>query len=437
MSLKVFRDAVHGDMEFSPADMTVLDTPEIQRMRGIRQLGTAHLVYPSANHTRFDHTLGTSHMAKRTLNAIEANSDFRFGEEERRLVSLSALCHDVTHIPFGHTIEDERRLFPRHDTPQRIRSVVGRGELGKTLRQLGCEKEILALLGARRLFGDLKPYLRELISGTICADLLDYLARDSLFCGLAQRYDARIFRYFRIVDDHLVLTTSKDGLLREDALSEVIALLRLRYTLSERVYFHHAKVSSGAMVSKLVEIGLRHGLTLDDLFWQRDDSLLPMLRQRFGHDDELDRVATRLERRRLYKRCFVLTRRIGAERQQRLIEQFHEDHRRRQEAERLLEDAAGLESGDAIVYCPAAGMALKEADIPVLVDTHTVVELSSLRLPEIDVLLDKHRDLWKFYVFVAPERLDRLDRVAHAAEEFFGFQNELGGLRSGQTFFQF
>ncbi|MEQ8767262.1 MAG: HD domain-containing protein [Planctomycetota bacterium] len=437
MSPKVIRDAVHGDMELGDADLAVLDTPEVQRMRGIRQLGTARLIYPSANHTRFDHSLGTAHLARKILASIEANSDTRFEEEEHRLATLAGLCHDVTHIPYGHTIEDERRLFERHDTPERIEAVVGHGELGKTLRQLGCLKEILAILGARKKSTAVRPFLKELICGTICADLLDYLARDSLFCGLAQRYDERIFRYFRIQDDHLVLTTSKDGLLREDALSEIIALLRLRYTLSERVYFHHAKVSSGAMVSKLVEIGLRHGLVLEDLFWQMDDSLLPMLRSRFGRDPELDRVALRVERRRLYKRCFVLTRRIGPEQQARLIEQFHRDHAQRGSAERSLEKATGLDSGDVIVYCPSAGMALKEADIPVLVDSDQVVELSALRLPEIDVLLDKHRDLWKFYVFLAPDRVDRLDKLSRAAEEYFGFQNELGGLRSGQKFFRF
>ena len=122
----VIRDAVWGDVELDPLLNEVLGTREIQRLRGIRQLGTAHLVYPSANHTRFEHVLGTCHVAGRMLDTLGV------GEGElRRAVLAAALVHDVGHVPFGHTFEDERRIFPRHDGPERTRHFLGEGsELG-------------------------------------------------------------------------------------------------------------------------------------------------------------------------------------------------------------------------------------------------------------------------------------------------------------------
>src|SRR5213082_944631 len=110
---KLIRDAVHGDIEMSALEVELMDTPEFQRLRGIKQLGTAYLVFPSAVHTRFEHSLGTSWMANRVLDAVR-----RFqavSAEEESLIRVSALLHDLTHIPFGHTLEDERRVLPRHD----------------------------------------------------------------------------------------------------------------------------------------------------------------------------------------------------------------------------------------------------------------------------------------------------------------------------------
>ena len=133
MTEKIVRDAVHGDMLFSTEiEIPVMDTPPMQRLRGIKQLGTASLVYPTAIHTRFDHSLGTCWIARRMLDHLEATG-VAIDRREREVVRLAALVHDVTHIPFGHTFEDERRLFDRHDHPDRTRRFLTRGTLGRAL----------------------------------------------------------------------------------------------------------------------------------------------------------------------------------------------------------------------------------------------------------------------------------------------------------------
>src|SRR5262252_10163239 len=100
---KLIRDAVHGDIEMGPLEVELMDTSEFQRLRGIKQLGTAYLVFPSALHTRFEHSLGTSWMAYRMLNAVRRTTDIATDDET--LIRVSALLHDLTHIPFGHTLE--------------------------------------------------------------------------------------------------------------------------------------------------------------------------------------------------------------------------------------------------------------------------------------------------------------------------------------------
>ena len=129
----VMRDPVHGDIYLTHEELRVLDTPEMQRMRGIKQLGPAYLVFPGALHTRFDHSIGTVHVAQRMIDAINRSFDIdpargiAIGEEEARVVRMAGLLHDVTHIPFGHNIEDQDALFERHDSAYRYERLFARG----------------------------------------------------------------------------------------------------------------------------------------------------------------------------------------------------------------------------------------------------------------------------------------------------------------------
>ncbi|MBM3462993.1 MAG: HD domain-containing protein [Armatimonadetes bacterium] len=405
-------------------EIPLIDTPEFQRLRGIKQLGTASLVYPSAVHTRFEHSLGTCWLARRMVDDLGG-----FSEEQRRAIFAAALLHDVSHIPFGHTFEDERHIFERHDVPERQRAFLRRGALGKALERLG-------LLGpvSDILCGDGPPAARDIVSGTICADLLDYLARDSYFCGLRGGYDERLFRYFRMDAQGLYLEAQKAGIIRADAVSEVVNLLRQRYFLSERVYYHHAKTASGAMISRAVECAVNQGLLLDTLNGLTDDRLLMLLEEKYGKDPVIGRLLAHFASHRLYKRAYVLTRRAGEERLKDLVATYHYNRAAREEAEQALTRRLKLKEGELIVYCPSDRMALKEARVRVRVDSGPPRSLDALNVPEIDVLLDKHRDLWRFYVFLAPGHEDRMRKVGAACEAWFQAPNHLPALQSGQLF---
>src|SRR5215470_13154103 len=133
---KLIRDAVHGDIEMSSLEVELMDTPEFQRLRGIKQLGTAYLVFPSAVHTRFEHSLGTSWMAHRILQSVRRNC--AIPEDDIRLIRVASLLHDITHIPFGHTLEDERRVLPRHDKDEaRVEYFLKNSAVGRILGREG------------------------------------------------------------------------------------------------------------------------------------------------------------------------------------------------------------------------------------------------------------------------------------------------------------
>lgn len=416
----IIRDPVHGDIALSALEAAVLDTAEVQRLRGIKQLGTASLVYPGAVHTRFDHSLGTAEMAHRIVAALRRDG-VDVTRELEDLIGAGALLHDVTHVPFGHTLEDERRLFPRHDKGTRLARYL-EGGLGSALDRLGIRSAIGGLLDTGA--AGVPAWAREMISSTVDADLLDYLRRDAHFTGLAQAYDDRIFQYFTVAGGHLALRMVRHGLDRPDARSEAIQLLRMRYFLTERVYYHHTKVIAGAMVSKAVEMALDSGaLEEGDLLRLDDCSLLERL-ARTGVPAIAGLVA-RIERRALFKRGYVASaREVDPARRAELVRSYHESRDERRAAEAQLAAAAGCAPAEVIVYCPALTV-MKEASASIL----TSRGLARLNDPgerddgEIGALEARYADLWRLYVF-APA--DAANRVTAPAAELFGIASEYG-----------
>ena len=409
---KLIRDAVHGDIEMSALEVELMDTPEFQRLRGIKQLGTACLVFPSAVHTRFEHSLGTSWMSHRILESVrhrQGLSAIPAGDEN--LIRVAALLHDITHIPFGHTLEDERRVLPRHDKDEeRVDHFLKNSASGRILKREGIQDAVIDTIKGNN------TYASDIVGGAISADLLDYLRRDTYFCGLSQYYDARIFESFIIENGRLVMNLEKQGRLRLDALSELVNLLRIRYTLSERVYYHHTKVSSGAMISKAVELALREGMTAAELRTLKDETLIWTLRERYTRNATVAHLLNRLEARQLYRACYVLSTEIGEMRRQEIVSRFHHDVEAREAAETSIARASGIQPHEIIVYCPSFGMSLSEAEVPVRLERGEIRPLSAANNEEIRILKEKHKELWKFYVLIDRDVVDQSEKVRKAAE---------------------
>jgi HD superfamily phosphohydrolase len=412
---KLIRDAVHGDIEMTALEVELMDTPQFQRLRGIRQLGTAYLVFPSAVHTRFEHSLGTSWMARRMLNVLRRSAEITADDEN--LIRVSALLHDLTHIPFGHTLEDERRVLPRHDKDEeRVEHFYRRSAVGRILKREGLQDPVISTIKGNY------TYASDIVGGAISADLLDYLRRDTYFCGLSQYYDPRIFESFIMDGGRLAVNVEKNGTVRLDTLSELVNLLRIRYTLSERVYYHHTKIASGAMISKAVELALREGLTVEELRALRDETLIWTLRELYTGNQTIAHLLGRLESRQLYRACYVLTTEIGEKRRQEIVGRFHHDLEAREAAEKTIARGSGIQPHQIIIYCPSFGMSLPEAEVPARLDRGQILPLSASNNEEIRILKDKHKGLWKFFVLIDRDMWDRRDRVSSATAQYIGFE---------------
>ncbi len=433
----VIRDPVHGDVHLSHEEMRVLDTPEMQRLRGVKQLGTAFLVFPGALHTRFDHSIGSLYMAQAVIDAVNRNFELdpaasvAIGDEEARVIRIAALVHDVTHVPFGHSIEDQDGIFGRHDLPHRFQGMLGaRTALGKVLRELGVVEDVLAILEASERRAQVPPYWRQIVGGTLASDILDYLARDAYFTGLRLAIDPRVTGYLKVdrATQNLYVDLAKHDLLREDILSEVVRLLEARYHFSERVYYHHAKVAAGALIARAVETALACGAAKEEDFYaQTDASVLDLLERSVEKSPRPARervrdLVGRFRARRLPKRACVFPAYENAAHQESLVARFFAPGgaQARAELEARIADLARFATGravDVIVYCPARSMQLKEARMHVRwPGVPGVAPLSQFqaRVPRLGDLEASYRNLWKFYVF-ADAPADVLPRVTEIA----------------------
>ena len=409
----IIRDPIHGDLRFTEAERRVMDTRQMQRLRGVRQTGTAYLVYPGCVHTRFEHSLGTSAMSRRIIRAIQENGT-HVSPDQEACIALATLVHDISHLPFGHTFEDERKLFPRHDTSERLSHFLSQSELAQGLEASGYREEILALLIDRQFH---TPWMQQIVSSTVDADLLDYLRRDAYFAGLRQDYDDRIFSTFTVEDGKLAIQMTKLS-----TRTELLHLLRLRYFLTERIYYHHAKVVSGAMIAKAVELAVEHGMVEKDLYTLTDDALMRFLLA-YG-DPRVDRLINGVMNRRLLKRAYMLSAaEVGRRGRDELIATYNRSVEARQRVEREIADAMALDPDQIILYCPDIS-SIKEARVYVKTRDGLRRLNEPLDSPPFDVkaVEDQYERLWKLYIF-APEGYRQ--RVSEVCERIFGEPNAL------------
>jgi hypothetical protein len=180
------------------------------------------------------------------------------------------------------------------------------------------------------------------------------------------------------------------------------------------------------MISKAVEKAVAEGLSERELCRLTDDALIFYLRDRFGQEEPLAELLADFCVRRLFKRCYLISRAIGEEQVRRMVRRYHlNEDGARDALERRIAGELGTQAHRVAVYCAPPEMALKEADVPVTMPGAEMARLSSLNSEEIRVLKDQHRGLWKLYVFVSARLSDRLAEAGELSEGAIGFANEL------------
>lgn len=247
-------DPVHRYISFSEVEKEVIDTGVFQRLRRIRQLAGAHLVYPSAQHSRFEHSLGTMHVAGYAGETLVAKG-YLDDEDKVRKLRLAALLHDIGHGPFSHLFEEVLEL--RHGTSHEDvgKRVISKSEISDILKKHGYNPSDICKLS----FGESKiKFLNEIIAGGLSADLMDYLSRDGLFTGVEYgKIDHhRLISSFEVVSNgHLAIDRS--------ALYSFESMLISRYEMFKAVYFHKTVRSAEVMLLNSMALADEH-LNLTD-----------------------------------------------------------------------------------------------------------------------------------------------------------------------------
>ena len=219
-------DPIHDFIRVYDHELSIIDNPIFQRLRRIRQLSGAHLTYPAAQHTRFEHSLGVMHISSQAGIALREKGFVKSYDIE--ILRLAGLLHDIGHGPFSHLFEEiiQEKKISHEDFGKEI---ILNSEIGDILEKNSFDKKLITKIA----FGESKfQYLNEIVSGALSADMMDYLLRDGYFTGAEH---AKI--------DHKRITQSLDVnkkklALERSALYSFESMMHSRYQMFKAVYFH-------------------------------------------------------------------------------------------------------------------------------------------------------------------------------------------------------
>jgi hypothetical protein len=377
-NMKVINDAIHGQFNLDGVRASLLETPEMNKLSHIKQLGLAHLVFPGAHHTRFEHSLGVSHIGGMMADSIGLD------EHEKTLVEVAGMLHDVGHGPYSHTLEhilherggldhmsitegiilgeyDVLREGEESSVPnrRRIPDILERNDIDpKDVAALirgpdarGTERTLLAWTdGKEDLVADDRT-LANLVHGPVDCDQLDYLLRDAHFTGVKHG----------IVDHRrLIACLSRHGgdlAVEEGGLSALEGMLVARGLMYSAVYFHRVTRITEVMLSRAVERGADKLPDSMDLQRRVDAEIWQAL---YDAGDYPRDIMRRLKYRQMFK--VAASRRqdeLTADQIQRLIE-IANDSTKRREIEDDLAHRAGLKPGYVAVDVPSVKLLLSE-----------------------------------------------------------------------------
>ncbi|NOS62896.1 MAG: HD domain-containing protein [Nitrosarchaeum sp.] len=235
-------DPIHDFIRVYDHELKLIDTPIFQRLRRIRQLSGAHLTYPAAQHTRFEHSLGVMHIASQAGQALNEKGILKPYDIE--VLRLAGLLHDIGHGPFSHLFEEiiQQKKFSHEDFGKEI---ILKSEIGDSLLKNGYDKKLITKVA----FGDSKlQYMNEIISGALSADMMDYLLRDGYFTG-AEHAQIDHKRITQSLDVH-----QKKLALERSALYSFESMMHSRYQMFKAVYFHKTVRAAEVMLLEALRL---------------------------------------------------------------------------------------------------------------------------------------------------------------------------------------
>ena len=431
---KVVQDPVHGSIEVDGVFLDVMDRHEMQRLRSVRQLGLGNLVFPAANHTRFEHCLGTYHLAGRMADAISLD------EEDSNAVRMAGLLHDICHPPFSHALEPVMEDATGMDHMELARALIF-GDIPDHLPEsddiLGGLPSIVELIEAAGISAEdvcgliaypestgeealdrfwnkheyfpSKDYAHQIIHGPVDADQMDYLMRDAHHTGVSHGSidSERLIKTMMVMNDRIVL--------RRGGITAAEGLMVSRSLMYTTVYFHETVRIAQRMLVKAVE---GSGLDLSDMYLRGDADLMAMVSRVGGKPS---RNIRRIQARMLDKKAFaVYSEDMTDEKAEVLLQYTGREGSRRLEQE--VADAAGVDVFDVGAEVTSSSnlqgrMRIGKTDVAIADECGRIKSLS--RFSPIARSLQA-RDPYGWAVLISAPKEER-DAVSRAASRVLGF----------------
>ncbi len=364
---KIIRDSIHGNIRFDKIFLKLLDTPELQRLSSIKQLGLAHLVFPGAHHTRLEHSFGAFHMASEISDALGLSP------HETNMVKCASLLHDIGHGPFSHTLESIIRTSLNVDHVDLTQNLItGKYSIFQQNEErfLQPTKTVAEVLESYQIdtktITDMikgtkttKPYLTQVLNSVIDVDQLDYLLRDAYYTGVAYGMidTQRFVQTILINQNQLALNRKGVGVVEN--------ILMARTLMYSSVYYHKTVRIAELMLSRALE--MLPSIHPFEFFSMTDAELVMYLKNQETFQQSL---ITHLKYRQLFKQAYVRSSQQLSNDQKQILSIF-EDSNIRRKKEEVFEEQLNIPKGHIIIDIPSPDLHLAEpriqqTDIPII-----------------------------------------------------------------------
>jgi uncharacterized protein len=341
------RDPIHGYIKITKEERELIDSIFVQRLRRIHQLAGAYLVYPGGVHSRFEHVIGTMHVAGLIGQSVADKAGLH--DDDIQELRMAALLHDVGHGPFSHLFEEvlaEKTDLTHEDLSQRV---VLESNIGDILKRNGYQPSKISKLCVGKSSG--QPFMNQVIAGGLSADMMDYLLRDTYFPGVEYgKVDIQ-----RVIDS-LGISTDGHLMLERAALYAFEALLIARYEMFKAVYFHRTVRAAELMLAHSMtladnELHLTDLSEIDRVLRLTDEVVLQQLADLDPHTSEL-RMARRLAANYMQRKLVKCVFEKVMQRKDRTIQRIFSKKRFRDELASDIAQSAGVKPSDIYIDVP-------------------------------------------------------------------------------------
>jgi HD superfamily phosphohydrolase len=294
------KDPVHGYVYITEREKEIIDSYPVQRLHRLRQLAGSEYVYPGANHTRFEHSVGVMYLASKVTE--NPNISRLMNKNEAETVRIAGLLHDVGHGPFSHVFEQllDKKLGKTHE--DMTQWIIKNSELKDILRRNGYDAEDVGNIAVGKLHKPKKAFLDQIISSAVDVDKQDFIVRDTLHTGAEYGF-IDIFRLIHaldVLDENLAIDLG--------ALSALESFIIARIESFKSIYFHRVGRAAQIMLALAMEkaddeLGLTDFRTPEDYMSMDDYTVWTMLK----NCKKSSQIIGNLERRRMLKCAYERT----------------------------------------------------------------------------------------------------------------------------------